>query len=370
MLLTRIQVRDFRNLAEASVKPEARVSVVFGPNGHGKTNFMEAIYVLVTLRPLRASRYAELVRFGFAIAQVEGDLRLAASSRAVAVRIEEGSRTAFVDGKPASSLDDYFGGVTVVAFTPDDLSAIKGSPEARRRLLDRASFNRFPAYLGESREYHRALRSRNRLLRAGASPAELDAFAEPLARLGARLVMRRRSAVSEVGPRVAKAYAAIASGDGDLVISYEPAHLPEGLASEAELASALRDEIARRTGRDVDRGFTSVGPHVDDLHFSLGGRPAKIYASQGQQRAAMIALKIGEIESLEQTLGRPPLLLLDDVSSELDPERNGFLMRYLAESASQVFITTTDPRLVSSAAVPGTGYFRVEHGSIEPAPRP
>lgn len=366
MHLRRLEVTSFRNIARAAIEPSLRTTVVVGPNGQGKTNLLEAIYVLATLKPLRAARFAELVRFGESAALVRGAFANSSASREVAVTIRDGSRSASVDGKAARSLEDYFGGLSVVAFTPDDLGAVKGGPDRRRRLIDRATFNRFPAYLSESRDYHRALRSRNRLLRDQAAPAALDAFSEPLAKLGARLVTRRRTAVDELAPRFRRAYAAIAPGDGEPALTYAPAHLPEAPESEGDLGRAMLREMSRRVAHDVERGFTSVGPHVDDLGVQLGGKPARAYASQGQQRALVIGFKIAEIENLRQVLGRPPILLLDDVSSELDPERNAFLMNYLAESGAQIFLSTTDARLVATAAGRDALTVRVARGEFAP----
>jgi DNA replication and repair protein RecF len=364
VILRHLQIRNFRNVERAGVTAAERTTLIVGPNGHGKTNSIEAIFVLATLRPLRAARFAELVRWGSETAEVEAEIEVRGVGRTVAVKIEDGARRALIDGKPTRSLEEYFGGISVVAFTPDDLVAVKGSPEARRRLIDRATFNRFPAYLKESREYQRALKSRNKLLRSGANPAELDAFAEPLARSGARLITRRRSLVVELAPRIAEAYQSIAHEETQVGVSYEPAHLPAEAQSEEAVVSALREEIARRTARDVERGFTSVGPHTDDLTLTLKEHSARAFGSQGQQRALVIAMKIAEIENLRSTQNMAPLLLLDDVSSELDPERNRQLMNYLATTQMQVFLTTTDARAVAAAVGPGARYYAVNSGAL------
>jgi DNA replication and repair protein RecF len=343
--------------------------LVVGPNGQGKTNLLEAVYLLATLRPLRAGRYAELIRFGCQEGRVSGRFAWGGAQRTIAVQLDEGGREAFVDGKRAASLSDYFGGVSVVAFTPDDLSVIKGGPEARRRLLDRAVFNRFPGHLEACREYQRALRQRNRLLREGADPELLDSYAEELAKTGARVVVQRSALVSELSVRVRDAFEAIARGDAGLELRYAPRAIPEeALASEPAACRSLLDALRRYSARDVERGFTSTGPHADDLEITLSGRPARTFASQGQQRACVLALRVGEIENLRGALGRPPLLLLDDVSSELDPARNAFLMEYLRSSGLQFFLTTTDERLVCQAGGLETLKLEVSRGVFRKAP--
>jgi len=368
----RVETKDFRNLAPQAVELSPHTTVLAGPNGQGKTNFLEACYLLCTLRPLRAQRLAELVRFGSAQATVGGRFELAGGTREVVVGVGEGRRSAQVDGKAVRDPDDLFGGLAVVAFTPDDLALVKGGPEGRRRLLDRAVQNRHPVHLADAREYVRALRSRNQLLRQGA-PSELhEAFEQPLARLGARLRLRREQLVDEMRGHAARAFAEVARGEDALQISYQAAGRDSdalgpdaALHGEEELQNRLLAALTRRLPRDRERGYTSVGPHADDLALTLGDRPARLFASQGQARAVVLAFKIAEIENLRRVQGRAPLLLLDDVSSELDPQRNAFLMKYLGELQGQVVLTTTDPHLVAPATTaPGALFHAVRAGRI------
>ena len=334
MRLATLELRDFRNVASAALELSPRATVLVGENGQGKTNLLEAVYLLCTLRPLRAGRLAELVRFGEARALVAGDFDGPGGLRRAAVEVADGARTALLDGKPVApgQLDDYFEGRAAVCFSPEDLLLVKGGPELRRRFLDRAAFNRWPAVLGEAREYLRALRSRNAALRAE-GPAEVEeSFRAPLVRAAARLVRRRLDLVRELAPRLARAFAEI---------------------------------LALRLPRDRERGYTSAGPHMDDLTLALDERGARPYASQGQQRALVLGLKIGEIENLRAALGRPPLLLLDDVSSELDPRKNRHLLDYLSRLPGQAILTATDRRLLDPAAGPEAVFYGVRAGVFE-----
>jgi DNA replication and repair protein RecF len=369
VLLLDVQTREFRNLLEQRVTLGRHTTVLFGPNGQGKTNFLEACYLLCTLRPLRAHKLAELARIGSQqSALVTGRFELPGGVRQVEVEVGKDGRAARVDGKPVRDPDELFGGIATVAFTPDDLAVVKGGPEGRRRLLDRAAQNRHPVHLSDAREYLRALRSRNQLLRQGAEPGLLSSFDEPLAGLGARLRARREQVLDEVRPHAQNAFAEVARGEEPLTLGYlaagrESDDLGEGGPSlEIRLLEALR----RRLPRDRERGYTSVGPHADDLGLSVGERSARLYASQGQSRAVVLAFKIGEIENLRLAQGRTPLLLLDDVSSELDPARNAWLMEYLGALNGQVVLTTTDPKLVAKSAVEQAVFQRVEGGRIAP----
>lgn len=373
MKLLALGCESFRNLERVELVPSERATVVVGENGQGKTNLLEALYFLATLKPLRAGKLAELVRFGAPKARVWGRFRLKGAEREISVEVQDGVRVASVDGKPTRELGDYFGGVSVVAFTPDDLQVVKGSPEGRRAFLDRAVFNRWPAYLKESREYARALKSRNRLLKDGAPLAHLHAWDATVAQAGARLWVRRRALVAEVQPRAAQAFARIGRLEGEVAWSYAPAHLEPAAfaaADEAGLRALLAGALEEKLPRDQERGHTSVGPSVDDLDISLLGHPARAYASQGQARALVLAWKVAEIENLHAVSGVLPLLLLDDVSSELDPQRNAFLMDYLKDSGAQVLLTTTDVQLVRRAAEAGAAWFKVEQGRVAPMPPP
>ncbi len=366
MQLLSLIFERFRNLERVSLDLSAHATIAVGENGQGKTNLLEGLYYLATLKALRASRLSELIQFGAETARVSGRFRLQGAERDISVEIAPKTRTASVDGKRATSLEAYFGGVSVVAFTPDDLAVVKGGPEGRRLFLDRTVFNRYPAYLHESREYGRALKSRNRLLKENAPHAHLAAWDTTLARMGARLWARRRALLGELTERAHTAFSRIGRTEVPAAFSYVPSHVDFGAAfataSENELAEALTRHLDQRLPRDAERGFTSVGPHADDLDIALGDHSARQFASQGQARALVLAWKVAEIENLAATNGFLPLLLLDDVSSELDPERNAFLMNYLAESGAQTFLTTTDAGLVQRAAGPDTVWYSVRQG--------
>jgi len=361
-------VARFRNLIEVALEPGPRATVLVGENGQGKTNTLEALYYATTLRPLRATRLAELVPFGRASegACVRLDWQFPGGPRRFGVQIVDGERQLELDEKRLHEVTDYVSPLSIVAFTPDDLTLVKGAPDGRRRFLDRAVFGRWPAYLEESRQYTRALRSRNRLLRERAAPALREAFDPQLARLGARLWRRRLSLVDELLPHVQSAFDAVGRLTVPLKVRYRPlaVELAEG-DDESRLAERLYGALMERAASDLERGFTSVGPHADDLQLLLGDRPARLYGSQGQQRATVLALKIAEIENLRSHRGSYPLLLLDDVSSELDPERNRHLMDYLRALEAQVVLTTTDAALVRHAVGDDAVRYTVANGRLQ-----
>ncbi|MFN0063764.1 MAG: DNA replication/repair protein RecF [Myxococcaceae bacterium] len=368
MQLLSLGVRDFRNLRQVRFEPSARASVIVGPNGQGKTNLLEALYFLATLKALRARRLAELVRLGESAARVAAQFLLGGATREIAVDIQPPSRKASVDGKRAATLEDYFGGVSVVSFTPDDLDIVKGSPEQRRHFLDRAVFNRWPAFLHEGRTYARAVKARNRLLKENAPNEYVSAYDQALAQAGARVWVRRRELLSEMAGPTAQRFSDIGRCKDPARFTYAAPDLGVEFANtnESGLTEAFIQVLKTQLPRDRERGFTSLGPHSDDVDIHLGEHPARAFASQGQQRALVLAWKIAELNRLTEVLGRVPMLLLDDVSSELDPERNAFLMDCISQTAGQVVMTTTDANLVRAVSASDTRWFRMAQGELLP----
>jgi DNA replication and repair protein RecF len=358
VFLREIGWAGFRNLETCKVELDARFNVFEGDNGQGKTNLLEAVYWLATLRPLRATRLQELIRFGERRCAVEGRVELDGLEHRLEARIEDGERICLREQK-ACRPGDYFGALAVVLFTPDDVGLVRGPPGDRRRYLDRAVFTGRPAHLGDVLAYQRALAARNELLRTS-DDAELHAsFEAALAAPARRLSAARATYLERLTPHFVEAFRGITGGAGVPTLTYRPS-LP--VSSEAELAAHWASERER----DRERGFTGKGPHADDFGLGLSDRSARLYASQGQQRALVLALKIAEIRLLEAFFGLTPVLLLDDVSSELDAERNARLFELLHGFRGQVLITTTEARHVRT---PGAAReLRVEAGRVSPLP--
>jgi len=272
------------------------------------------------------------------------------SVRTYELALRPAARQARLDGKVVRPTSRYFGGFQVVLFAPEDLAVPRGAPAERRAFLDRAVFQRAPEYLGEAQSYDKVLKSRNALLRAlrdrhSRDLTLLDVYDQQLAELGARRMVRRARFVEEIAPRFRSAFESIARVDAPVDLAYAPA-LGEAVAEESAVVGALAAALAQTRGQDIARAVTSVGPHRDDLALSLGGQPAGAFASQGQLRAMVLAWKTAELDLLEEAHGEAPILLLDDVSSELDPRRNEYLFEFLRVKQCQCFVTTTHPRHV------------------------
>ena len=343
MILSELRAVDFRNLTSVHLEPSSRFNIFEGPNGAGKTNLLEAIYLLGALKSFRPARNVDLIRFGATQADVRGIVRPNEGlQRVIRVSIAQRGRRVRIDGKAPRSLSDSLSQLTVVLFAPDDLSITKGSPSGRRRFLDRAIFNRWPASLGDMRRYEATLKQRNALLKDDGADGMLDVFDQQLAQSAAHVVRWRRQYLEAYHELFVESLGEVSGGELVGRIAYEAA--VEAGSTANELTEAYLEAYARDRRRDRARRLTSRGPHVEDLDCTIGGRSARSYASQGQHRAFVLAMKIAEIRLLQQGLGHSPVLLLDDVSSELDARRNEQLMGYLGSDAfgGQVFLTTTD----------------------------
>ena len=354
MLVSALQLQGFRNLEPTVFRPGARLNVLAGENGHGKTNLLEAIYLVGTLRSFRTSHSADLIRFGEAQAELRARVQQQGTEHLYELRLAGTRKQTRLDGKAPRSALEYFGGLHVVLFAPEDLQLPRWSPAGRQRLLDRAVFNSEPGFLADAQRYARVLKSRNTLLRAGEpDPQLLDAYDAQLLEVGERVISARRRFLDVLQDRFAMAYCRITGTDQTATVAYA------GL--EPNFAAAFHD--ARRV--DQVRKATTVGPHHDDLDILLEGRPARSFASQGQLRVLILAWKIAEIELLCDIHGEPPVLLLDDVSSELDRQRSTQLFAFLATARCQCFVSTTDARDIPASE--NRQDFHVVKGQVEAA---
>jgi DNA replication and repair protein RecF len=358
VLVERLQLRDFRNYEHAELELPPGLTVVAGPNGAGKTNLLEAVYFGCTGRSPRTSNERELVRRGAVVARVVVDTRDEAGAHRLEAGFEPGEAKRFrVDGSPVDSLAGVADRPLVSVFLPDRLELVKGAPAGRRAHLDQVVAALWPARADTRSAYSRALAQRNALLgriRAGLSGASaLDAWDAELARHGIRLMQDRAEAVAGLAAPFAELADRLGL-PGRVELRYRP-------RSGAGDAAGLAAELAERRSADLERGFTAHGPHRDELLMQLGDVSLRSYGSQGQQRSALLALLFAERALLEERRGRPPLMLLDDVMSELDSERRELLVGLLC-SGGQAIVTTTETEHVPGAG--GDEVVRVSAGSV------
>ncbi|MGB0679891.1 MAG: DNA replication/repair protein RecF [Polyangiales bacterium] len=340
--LQTLRQQAWRNLHPGTWQPGPQFNVLSGANGAGKSNVLEAVAYLGFLRSFRGAKSEHLQQQPVApgkLTAVQGHFRCGNTPIEAQVHWSApGVRRPLLDGKRPQSFARWSSRLPMVIFHPASLQVVSGGPELRRLFLDRLLALIDPAYSSIVTHYQRALRGRNRLLKDGqAAGAQLHAFDQVLAEHGVRIVRRRQRLCEHLAPRVDAAFADIVGELWPLQLHYE-----SRVEDDIELmVQALR----RQLGRDKKRGYTSVGPHSDELRLNLKALQLRQAASQGQQRAVVLALKLAELNWLRRS-GHSPILLLDDVTSELDARRSGRLFARLAQEQAQVFITTTHPELV------------------------
>ena len=372
MAVRRLSLAGFRTYAELEVDLPAGPQVIVGRNAAGKTNLLEALVVLGLGHSHRTSSDVELIAWGSDLARAEAEID-ATPSGAVGGRVEVvlvrdggGARKRVRINGIARRAAALAGVVRVVLFAPEDMLLVVGSPSLRRSLLDVLVSQRSPGAAASLSVYGRALQQRNNLLRAirdgTAARDELGFWDETVVREGGRIVSWRLDALAALGAPFAAAHAEIAPEEGRLALRYVSNAAP---TEDEDPAAALRRRLDETAEKELWNGATLVGPHRDDVAFELDGRDLAAFASRGQQRTAILALKLAQVELLAGIDGRPPLLLLDDVFSELDPARRAHLVRRIGE-LPQVFVTTTtlddlDPRLVASATT-----WEVSMGRLRP----
>jgi DNA replication and repair protein RecF len=357
--LTSLQLRNYRNYSRLDLEPGNNLNVFLGANGQGKTNLLESVALLALSTSPRARRDSELVGpiapEARVTALVEGGGRRAEIRISIRVEGERARRRIEVDGQARRAVD-LPGLFRVTLFWPDDLNLVKAGPEHRRRLLNEMLVQVRTGYARALSRYTRVLEQRNSLLKQVAMgeqpPSALEVWDLELARLGAELVEARRQAVADLAVTAAAGHAAISGGE-ELELRY--AGPPDG-----DLLAALQ----RSRGEDLRRGSTSVGPHRDDIVIRLNGRDARAFASQGQQRTAVVSIKLAEASVVAEMTGERPVLLLDDVLSELDASRRGALLERLGEPG-QVIITSVEADPFPEAVIGRSVVSCIERGTVK-----
>ena len=355
MRLLSLEVQNYRNIRAARLEPGRELTVICGNNGQGKTNLLEAIWLLTGGKSFRGGKDAELVRRGepFAVleastlsAQHPEELLLEEPEEERRIRMTIGTpdsprpgRNASVNGAPPKRASALAGSFPAVVFDPGHLSLVKGAPEGRRKFLDAALCQLYPGYLASYRRYVRVLQQKNALLRHSATGQErpyaekrtlLEVLNTELAAQGEALQQRRREYLELLAPRACANYAELSHGAERMSIRYAAQFAPGGLA-------AL---LRQRQEEELRAGQSLCGIHREDLELLLDDQPARVYASQGQQRSVVLSLKMAEAAAAAQITGEHPVLLLDDVLSELDEGRKQYLLTCMKEK--QTFVTSCD----------------------------
>lgn len=347
MYLKTLHLRHFRNYADQAVRFTAPKTILVGDNAQGKSNLLEAVELLATLKSHRTSRDRDLIQSGQAVSQIEASLERELSLADLGLVLRQGSRRiARRNGETLRRQMDFLGALNAVQFSCLDLDLVRGGPGLRRIWTDTLLTQLEPVYAHLLHQYGSALKQRNALLRQNQDkppdPAQLAVWDAQLASLGTQVIRRRARVIHRLAPIAQHWHGTISGSTEQLQITYAPnvPLPPETPDNPGAIQAAFLDKIQQRAIAEQHQHTTLVGPHRDDIDFTINQTPARQYGSQGQQRTLVLALKLAELKLIEAVVGEPPLLLLDDVLAELDPNRQNQLLEAI-QDRFQTLITTT-----------------------------
>ncbi len=340
MRLLWLQLSDFRSYSELHFQPDSAVNLLIGPNGSGKTAVLEAIGYLGYLRSFRGVPDEALVSLDGEVAILRGEVEASAGSHVIGISVPRmGRRKVEADGKRPRRNRELRRYVRAVTFLPDDLNIVKTGASVRRTLLDDVAGDLHPTAIADQSEYEKAVRQRNALLKQEFTPndQELGTWDEKVAQAGARVHLRRMEVIDLMAPLLSSIYRDLSASDDELEWSYESKWASGQAHDEQTLAAELVTALKQSRPIDLARRITTRGPHRDDPSLRLGNRDGRVHASQGEQRSIVLALRLATFDLLRDTFSEAPILLLDDVFSELDVSRSVALLERLP--GAQVFIT-------------------------------
>lgn len=356
MIISQLVLKDFRNYQQLQLSLGDGLSVFWGGNAQGKTNLLEAVHVCCLGKSHRTVQSAEMVSYGKENAQIGLWVKRHDGPRHIQVMLQANKHKRIsVSGVPIRRMSELMGHVQCVLFAPEDLQLIKGGPSLRRKYMDTALCQMSPAYFSSLMQYNTALSQRNALLKKGIEEETVyDAYEQTMAHVGAKVLWHRQQFCIEIEPMAARLYSDIANGE-PMRVMYR-SQVPQG--TEQEIEKALTEALKNARPADKRRYITGVGPHRDDLQIVICDKEARSYASQGQQRTAVLALKLAEVARMQARSGHRPVLMLDDVLSELDLKRQQALTEHVE---GQVLLTTATrpPEHLKAAKI-----FKVEQGKL------
>ncbi len=344
MFLVKHSLNGYRNIKALEFEPSPLVNVICGENGQGKTNLLESVFLLTGGKSFRGAKDSSLIGHGSDFSVISADFFSEERLQNIKIKISDKGRTASLNKGTEKKASSLVGRFCSVVFSPEHLSLVKGSPNMRRRFLDTALCQISSSYLASLRSYTRLLDQKNSLLKdsrfISAANEMLDVYDAQFAVAACDITAKRRTFIEELLPLAEKNYEKISNGRERLGFKYISTLFGEG---ESDTDEALLKTYALRAA-DLRAGFCTAGPHRDDILISLDGEDSKVFASQGQQRCIVLSLKLAEAELMELKLGERPVLLLDDVLSELDANRQDFLLESITDT--QAIITCCAPELI------------------------
>ncbi|MGE7933487.1 DNA replication/repair protein RecF [Viridibacillus arvi] len=369
MYIDRLKLTNYRNYESLDLSFSPKINVFLGENAQGKTNVMESIYVLSMAKSHRTSNEKELIRWSEDYGKIEGDVQKKYGHLPLELTLSKKGKKARVNHLEQSRLSDYIGQMNVVMFAPEDLTVVKGSPQIRRRFLDMEIGQISPVYLHDLLTFQKLLKQRNHLLKKNQGKSALqdvmfDVYTEQYIQAAVKVIHKRFQFMDLLQEWAEPIHFGISRNLERLQIRYRPVSGMNPDWTIAEMANFLEKKLQDALPRELERGVTLIGPHRDDLQFLVNDYDVQTYGSQGQQRTTALSLKLAEIELIKQEVGEAPILLLDDVLSELDDYRQSHLLNTI-QGEVQTFVTTTSVEGIDHDTIREASMFHVKHGSVE-----
>ncbi len=360
MYIKEIELKDYRNYENLKVSFSDKVNIFLGNNAQGKTNLLEGIYLNAMAKSFKTSKDKELIRFGEDFCKVKSVALIGDDEHITEIVInKEGKKGIKLDGVKIKKTSELLERIFIIIFSPEDLKIVKDEPEKRRKFIDRELCQIKPGYFSDLTNYKKVLKQRNTYLKEfNIENSILDIWDYELAKYGSRVILRRNEFIKRINEISKKIHDNISGGKENLKLKYEP-----NVSVSEDTEGDFYEIIKNGRNEDIKNRTTGRGPHKDDLKISADGIDLRKFGSQGQQRTAALSLKLSEIKLIEEEMGEKPILLLDDVLSELDNDRQSYLINSLG--GNQLFITTTDISGKVSRDLPEGKVFKITSGKIE-----
>lgn len=359
MQIRSLYLSQFRNYDEAFFEFHPRFNFIYGANAQGKTSILEALYYLMMGRSFRSHQSNELIKHGFPTFYIEAYFLKHQVEQKLRISFDGKERKIIYHSTPLPSVSSLIGLIQGTVMTPDDVQLIKGSPLLRRQFLDIHIAQIDPLYVHHLTRYNRAMRQRNQLLKAQ-QLATIESWEQEMSHSAAYLIKQRYLALLELQPLCQQAYAELTEESPQFQLTYTASfgHLPVD-----EIRHVVSQQMLKNRRREMLLGSTLSGPHKDDIILTIGQQDARSFASEGQQRSCITALRLAEWQRLSHLADEPPMMMIDDLGMGLDGSRRQRLLHKL-EKLGQVFLTTTDSQLLSTLSLPSIHTFQISEGTI------
>lgn len=368
MYLKHLELRNYRNYERVSADFSPQINVLIGSNAQGKTNLLESVYVLAITRSHRSNNDRELIGFGSDFARIDGRVHRQLGNADLRLVISAQGKRAKVNNLDAPKLSAYMGKLNVILFAPEDLNLVKGSPALRRRFIDMEFGQMSSAYLANLSLYKQTLKQRNAYLKQlkfhqAKDQTFLDVLTDQLTQYGGLVIAARAKLLQAMNKFAAVIHSDITRGGEHLTMRYV-SQVHEDAFTDAQAATArLQELFVKSRQRELEQGTTLIGPQRDDVQFIVNDRDVAVFGSQGQQRTTALAVKLAEIDLMKQETGEYPVLLLDDVLSELDDDRQTHLLKTIQDKV-QTFLTTTSLDGIAREIIKAPAIFQVTAGTL------